>query len=389
MFALQALEKGAKCAVVDNPDLKPHDRCIVVHDTLATLQEMAGMHRARFDIPVLAITGSNGKTTTKELTARVLEKKYRLISTQGNLNNHIGVPLTVLKINDETELAVIEMGANHIGEIASLCRIAKPGYGIITNIGRAHLEGFGGYEGVIKAKSELYEYIRSEGGLVFVSRDQSLLTGLSEGMNRILYGKSEDSEVNGMILQDFPELTISWKSGNDEGTLRSHLFGSYNFENIMAAISAGLYFKVDKNLIREAVEDYRPDNMRSQLVMTRKNTLFLDAYNANPSSMEAAIRHFASVQAEKKMIILGDMLELGEDSAAEHHKILDLLMNTGFLDVILIGPEFGIAARDFNYQMFSGIDDAYKWFSLNQPEGYSILIKGSRRMKLEKLVSLL
>jgi UDP-N-acetylmuramoyl-tripeptide--D-alanyl-D-alanine ligase len=388
-FAAKAIENGAAFAIIDQQVFAAGSKFIVVDDVLTTLQQLARFHRDRLKIPVIGITGSNGKTTTKELTGCVLAKKYKTISTRGNLNNHIGVPLSVLSLNAETEIAVIEMGANHCGEIAWLCRIANPDFGIITNIGKAHLEGFGGYEGVIRAKSELYDHIRSVGGKLFVNLDDPLLIRLSQGIETITYGKSADAGIKGEISGEFPMLTVDVEINGEKITINSQLIGSYNFHNILVAAAIGSYFGVEMELIREAIEAYTPENNRSQFVRTHRNQIVMDAYNANPSSMEAAITHFAKSPAPEKVLILGDMLELGDESLAEHQRILGLASGSGAKQILLVGSQFHQVNHDQGNWSFFNADEALEFLSKNMLSGKTILVKGSRGIRLEKLLPFL
>jgi len=385
-YALQAIEKGALLAVVDDQNLQHEEGCFFVSDVLHSLQELAIYHRNKLKIPVIGITGSNGKTTTKELLGRILEKKYNTFFTQGNLNNHIGVPLSVLSIGPDTEIAIIEMGANHPGEIAELCNISKPDFGIITNIGKAHLEGFGNYEGVIKAKNELYEFLAKKDGLVFVNSENPLLMDLSAEIPRITYGSQESSVLKGVVLERDPFLAVllSLEAGNRK--IRTHLIGAYNLANILAAACVGQYFHVDDHLICEALENFRPENNRSQYFKTSYNTLILDAYNANPTSMELAIKNFAELTDSKKMMILGDMRELGEDSITEHQKILELVLSLNLKDVSLVGHDFLVADREKKFLHFHDAEQAGSFFSQKKIINHTILIKGSRGIQLEKLV---
>jgi UDP-N-acetylmuramoyl-tripeptide--D-alanyl-D-alanine ligase len=294
-FAEIALENGCKYAFIDEAVYYKDNRYIIVENALNTLQELAKHHRSKLKIPVIGITGTNGKTTTKELIKAVLEKKFNTLATEGNLNNHIGVPQTILKITGKTEIAIIEMGANHIGEIAELCKISKPDHGIITNIGKAHLEGFGSFEGIVKAKKELYDHIEQNNGLLFVNKDNQLLSEMASRIKKITYGKSASADHTGSIKNTEPFIEIVWKNTATNKTflIKSKLVGAYNFENIMAAVAIGSYFEVDVSLIKEAIEAYTPSNNRSQIIKSSNNTIIMDAYNANPSSMEAAINNFA------------------------------------------------------------------------------------------------
>lgn len=385
-FAGVALEKGARFAVVDEPGLKGEKNMIFVPDALATLQKLASIHRENNPLPMIAVTGSNGKTTTKELMQRVLSKKYKVHATPGNLNNHIGLPLTILNMSEQSEMLVVEMGANHKGEIRDLCKIADPDYGIITNIGKAHLEGFGGYDGVIAAKGELYDYIAGKKGKVFVNIGNPLLRRLSEGMDRITYNTDGTAEVSSVLINETPvlEAEVTWKEGKFK--VKTGLYGKYNHENVLAAVCAGLYFDVAPDPIREAVSSYRPDNMRSQIFETGKNRIYLDAYNANPTSMQNALEFFAGTRGSRKMLILGDMLELGKDSWKEHKAILNFIKNNDFDVTILIGPEFTRAAAGEGHHLFTDPESAAVWLDAEKPAGYDVLIKGSRGIGLEKLI---
>lgn len=388
-FAADALEQGAFCVVTDNPSVVHDSRYFLVEDTLTALQQLAARHRRQFRIPMIAVTGTNGKTTTKELIAAVLSKKFNCLATQGNLNNHIGVPLTLLKISKETEMAVIEMGANHSGEIDMLCRIARPDFGIITNIGKAHLEGFGGYEGVIQAKSELYRYIRQEGQMLFVNRDDQLLTSLSDSIPRINYSSVNRSCYQGEMISADPFVVLEIIGTTGRTRIGSNLFGVYNFENILAAACIGNFFGVNVAAIKEAVEGYQPVNNRSQVVHGKKNLLIMDAYNANPSSMAAALRSFAGSAYPDKMVILGDMLELGEESVKEHRGVILLAEELGFRDVIYIGPVFRSLLEGAKVHVFPTSHEAKEYLTASAPAGKTILIKGSRGIRLEMVEELL
>ncbi len=384
-FAREALKKGAAFAVVDELDSGTDKRFIQVESVLETLQELAQHHRSQLGIRIIGITGTNGKTTTKELVQCVLKKKYKSYATIGNLNNHIGVPLTLLSLSKNQKFAVIEMGANHIGEIAELCKIALPDYGLITNIGKAHLEGFGGFEGVIKAKSELYYYIRETGGTIFINADNDLLLKHAVGIKNVSYGKKEEVNCRGEIVNDFPFLELNCTINGEFFHVKSKLIGRYNFENIMAAVCIGNYFNVAISDIEDAIESYEPNNNRSQIIQTKNNMLILDAYNANPSSMKAAIENFAKGDFEKKVLVLGDMAELGIDSPQEHLSILEFVRSSNFKDVILVGPEFMNANQSFGYTAINDkeqLKDFIKGLNLTNA---TILIKGSRKMQLEQI----
>lgn len=382
-FAAQALASGAAVAITDSPSPGTDPRYFIVDDALAMLQQLAARHRKRFRFPVIAITGTNGKTTTKELIAAVLSKKYNCLATEGNLNNHIGVPLTLLKIRKETEMAVIEMGANHIGEIEMLCRIARPDFGIITNIGKAHLEGFGNYQGVVSAKSELYRYIREEGQMLFVNRDDELLSSLSDGFPRINYSRVNRSCYQGELVSSDPFVIIDIIGTTGKTRVPSHLFGEYNFENILAAACIGNFFGVPVASVRDAVEGYVPSNNRSQVLQGKRNLLIMDAYNANPSSMAAALRNFAKSAYSGKMVILGDMLELGEDSRKEHLEIIRLTKELAFTDAVFIGPVFSSMLQKKDIPVFGTSEAAEQYLLQRNLSGRTILIKGSRGIRLE------
>ncbi len=385
-FALQVAEQGtASLVVADRKDLPKHERILVVDDTLKTLQDLAAYHHQQMKATVLSITGTNGKTTTKELIASVLAKKYNIIHTMGNLNNHIGVPLTLLSIKPETEIAVVEMGANHPGEIDFLCRIADPDHGLITNIGKAHLEGFGSFEGVIKTKTELYRHIKAHGKAVFVNQGNPLLWEQSEGIERISYGRHCAADTPVAPAKCDPYLGVFWK----KRLIQTHLVGSYNFENVAAAIGVGHYFKVDENDIIEALEQYTPTNSRSQVIETEKNQILMDAYNANPTSMRAALINFASICGEQHLLILGDMRELGTASEEEHRNILALMKELGFKEAFLVGQNFCTYNDNPNWKTFAKVEDLCQYIESHPIEGKHILVKGSRGIQLEKVLPLL
>jgi len=386
-YAQKAIEAGAAYAVIDDENYDG-PATILVDDVLITLQNLANMHRRNFKIPVVAITGSNGKTTTKELLNAVLSQKYKVTATKGNLNNHIGVPLTLLGITDETQLAIIEMGANHQGEIAQLCAIAEPTHGLITNIGKAHLDGFGGYEGVIKAKSELYSWLRASGGVAFVNSGNQLLMELTTGIERTLYGTQEDVFARGKIKENTDMMAIDWITETGTINIETNLAGNYNFENVMAAICAGMFFEVPLSEIRTAISSYFPSNSRSQVMKTAKNSIILDAYNANPTSMQAAIENLRQVKAMHKMVILGDMLELGDESLAEHSALTKLIEESDFENVILVGPDFTEVAHSI-FTCFRTSDEARDWLKTHNISGFTILVKGSRGIKMEKVLEAL
>ena len=397
-FAEQAIEEGCALAIIDEevPEVGNKKTSYMrVPNVLKALQDLAQYHREQLKIPVIAITGSNGKTTTKELVKAVLSKQYFTYATIGNLNNHIGVPLTLLSITKQHQMAIIEMGANHIGEIASLCKISQPDFGIITNIGKAHLEGFGGVQGVINAKNELYAFIRQNKGLLFVNSDNNLLLDLSKGINKITYGTSQDSNCQGKIIDVDPFIKMKYKTatGNDHvevnDIINSHLPGKYNFENILAAICIGHRFKVDTEKIKEGIENYIPANNRSEIIQKATNTIWLDAYNANPTSMEAAIENFSELKASSKILILGDMLELGQESKKEHQHLVSLIKKEVFTHILFVGNCFSETHNNINAVVFRNVDEALPWLNLNKFINSTILLKGSRGIKLEKLVEVL
>jgi UDP-N-acetylmuramoyl-tripeptide--D-alanyl-D-alanine ligase len=385
-FAKQALNQGAKYVVIDELTTElPPNTYFLVKDVLQTLQALAAHHRRQLTIPFIGITGSNGKTTTKEIIKHILQTTYETYATKGNYNNHIGVPLTLLAIPENAEIAIIEMGANHVGEIAQLCEIAQPDYGIITNIGKAHLEGFGSYDGVIQAKSELYKYIKSKNGKIFVNADDDLLMDLSKDISRITYGTNR-ADIKGELLQDIPFIKMQWQRHGKTFTTQSSLFGKYNFYNLLAGISIASYFNVSPNLIKEAVETFKSQNNRSEIRNTSKdNTLILDAYNANPSSMQQSIAAFAQFSSSNKICILGDMFELGEYAENAHLEILEQVKNAGCQQVFLSGNEFYKHKDKFpSFLFFKTTDDLLKHLKEQTISGKTILIKGSRSMQLEK-----
>ena len=374
-FAEQAINEGAAYAIIDNLNFKKSEAYILVDDVLKTLQQLANYHRKQFTIPFIGITGSNGKTTSKELINAVLSEKYKTNATQGNLNNHIGVPLTILSIPKNCEIAIIEMGANHIGEIEQLCEISEPTLGIITNIGTAHIEGFGSREGVIKAKSELYHFIKENNGKLFLNEDDNLLIKLAETIPSIKYSRLEINNISSN-----PLLSFEWKNLKIE----TQLYGEYNIPNILAAIKIGEYFNVEITAIKAALEHYVSTNNRSQIVKLPNHTLYLDAYNANPTSMNAAIDSFSKLVDTKKLLILGDMLELGHVSQEEHQKVADKI-NQLKLNALLVGNEFQQIKNNYELKSVKNTDEAIAWLENNLNTFNSILIKGSRGIRLEKI----
>ena len=407
-FAKNTLQSGCAYAVIDNASYLTDKRMILVDDVLSTLQQLACLHRKSFGVPVIGITGTNGKTTTKELTAAVLSKKYNVLFTQGNLNNHIGVPLTLLRLTSEHEIAIIEMGANHHGEIRSLANIAQPDYGLITNVGYAHLEGFGSIEGVISTKGELYDFLRKSGGKVFINNDDSHLTRIAEGIEQITYGMASGTNnlVSGRVINCNPFLSFEWQQRHNHlwHTVDTNLVGDYNIYNALAAISIGINFNITPELINNAIADYAPENNRSQLKKTAYNTIILDSYNANPSSMRAALNNFTSsgVIPETathssnpdsspaplpKAIILGDMLELGNKSAELHDDIVKLIEKSGIRKVLLCGEQFSATGKSFS--CFPSVVNLIEFLKKEPLQGYNILIKGSHGMHLERIIDFL
>lgn len=389
-FAAEALEKGASYAVVDDPMFES-EKTILVDDCLAELQALASYYRKTLEIPVLAITGSNGKTTTKELLAAIMARKLKVHRTTGNLNNHIGVPLTILSAPPDTEIMIIEMGASHIGEIETLCIIARPDHGIITNIGTAHIEGFGSFEGVVKAKTELYEYLGRVNGIALYN-DQNPL--LKEKIFKLINRAVPFSAPTGVELKvdQMPSdinLKVSVKYQLQSYNINTNLFGDYNLENIKAAIAAGLFFGVEMKDIADAVEDYQPANNRSQIKVTRHNTLICDSYNANPVSMRLALKSFAGIQAEPKAVIIGDMLELGESSEEEHRNILNLVESLRFQKTFLVGAWLQKVSSKSGFRSFPDVSKLMDFLKNDPLTGSTVLIKGSRGIGLEKIYNLL
>jgi UDP-N-acetylmuramoyl-tripeptide--D-alanyl-D-alanine ligase len=389
-FAQTALDKGAAYAIVDRAEMVVSDQYLLVDSVLTALQQLASYHRHQFTIPVIGITGSNGKTTTKELVSRVLSTSYKIHYTKGNLNNHLGVPLTLLSMPDDTDIAVIEMGANHQGEIDALCQIASPTHGIITNIGKAHLEGFGGIEGVKKGKSELYRYLHQNDGVVFINLDAEFLSELCQSINHLIYygqvEKKGSQHITMMDTQPFVSVNYLGREGTRVG-VHSRLTGAYNFANIATAIAVGTHFGVPDALIKSAIESYEPDNMRSQIIHSGTNLFILDAYNANPSSTREAVINFSRLPGKKKIVILGDMLELGDYSYSEHLGILQLCLSLHFNQIVLVGPKFSeVAGETTSVLLFENVHQLKTWFEEQSFKDCSFLIKGSRGITLEKLL---
>ncbi len=385
-YAADALSIGSAYAVIDNPYYYTGERTILVDNVLTTLQKLARHHRKVIGIPALAITGTNGKTTTKELLAAVLSSKFNLLYTQGNLNNHIGVPLTLLRLDHEHEMAVIEMGANKPGDIKELVDIALPNYGIITNIGQAHLEGFGSLDGVARTKGELYDYLRRTKGVVFIRKEDRCLQEIAKGIEQISYGTSSEAFASGLVRANTPFMTFEWKQQGKQNVVETQLIGSYNLNNALAAVAVGRYFKIPSQRISRAIAEYVPSNNRSQRVKTSANELIVDAYNANPDSMKAAIENFAAIQVPSKVVILGDMFELGKDSMNLHKEIVELLERLNFDKVYLCGEQF--SKVNGNFTAFITVEQLKKELIAHPVKGKHILIKGSRGMAMENLISL-
>ena len=410
-YAISALEKGAAYAVIDEKEYakESNDRLILVEDVLTTLQQLAKYHRVHLGTPIIGITGTNGKTTTKELISAVLKKKYNVLYTQGNFNNHIGVPKTLLQLTKEHDIAVIEMGANHPGEIKTLVEIVLPDFGIITNVGKAHLLGFGSFEGVIRTKGELYDFLRTIQGTVFINNDNPHLLGISDGLKLVKYGQKDakDLLVKGELVECNPFLKFEWQTSStltpqlstvncqlstvncQLSTVQTRLIGSYNLDNALAAACIGTFFNVPATDISAALEEYTPSNNRSQLTITQDNKLVVDAYNANPTSMRAALDNFRLIKAEHKMCILGQMGELGDVGEEGHQKLIDVLCDCGFEKVWLVGENFAKTAHPAHYRLFANVEEVKAAIATEKPQGYLILIKGSNSNKLVQTVELL
>ena len=403
-FAAQALEKGCVYAIVDEAPYANDKRIILVEDCLQTYKDLARKHRRQFNIPVIAITGTNGKTTTKELVRAVLSEKYNVLATEGNFNNDVGVPKTLFRLNPEHEIAIIEMGASHPGDIKTLAETAEPTCGLITNVGRAHLQGFGSFEGVIKTKCELYDFLRTrKDGLIFLDADNEYLVNQIEDEDSLWitpYSTDPDKQyqcISGEVIEASPLLKFRWRKPlmeiEEQGAsakwhkVQTQLIGAYNIDNLLAAIAVGINFGVDRKQICHALENYRPTNSRSQLTVTEHNRLIVDAYNANPSSMEAALDNFRQVEAPHKMAILGDMRELGDASLDEHQRMVEVIGCSGIDSVWLVGDEFAKTTCD--YRKFHDVEEVKKAIQAECPDGYTILIKGSNSTKLYQLPELL
>jgi UDP-N-acetylmuramoyl-tripeptide--D-alanyl-D-alanine ligase len=369
--------------VIDENVNSSDERLFKVDNVLKTLQALAKHHRQQFNIPFIAITGSNGKTTTKELVSAVLATHYKTYTTQGNFNNHIGVPLTLLSIKQDAEMAVIEMGANHQKEIDSYCQFTLPNYGIITNCGKAHLEGFGGEKGVRKGKGELYKFLKENNGKAFVYWDFKYLQTMSKGIESIVKYGTKEGTVIGNAKESNPFLSVEINDENIK-TIQTNLVGDYNLSNVLTAVTIGKYFNVPYNKIKAAIENYRPSNSRSQLIDVDRNRIILDAYNANPSSVKVAIENFAKLQSNNKILMLGGMMELGKESVEEHHAIVDLINQFNWKKVVLVGGDFDKISHHHLY--FNNSAEAAEWFTQQDFEDCNILIKGSRSMKMEKVI---
>jgi len=397
-FAVKAVENGCSLAIVDEPVEHPSGKIIRVANALETLQQLGLYHRQQFRIPVIGLTGSNGKTTTKELTNCVLSEKYQTLATAGNLNNHIGVPLTLLGLQPKHQITIIEMGANHLGEIALLSRLSQPGYGLITNIGKAHLEGFGSVANILKGKTELYDHVGLSNGILFVNGDNPKLIDPSAKIPHVLYGTRKGFHVVARLIQERPYLKIGFTVEKEFGQAQkeaeticdSQLVGLYNFENIVSAITIGLYFGVTPTAAARAIASYRPQNSRSQVVDNGRNTILLDAYNANPTSMAAALGNFSGFGQKPRAALLGDMLELGDSSLEEHQIIADYAKKLDFEVTLLVGREFSkIKIPDNRFQIFAEVEQARQWLIHNPLKGYHILLKGSRGIQMEKTLDAL
>ena len=386
-YAGKALASGCVYAVIDNPDYYIGERTILVDNVLKTLQQLAHHHRKVLGLPIIGITGTNGKTTTKELLAAVLSTKFNLLYTEGNFNNHIGVPLTLLRLTHDHEMAVIEMGASHPGDIKELVDIVHPNYGIITNVGRAHLEGFGSFEGVIRTKGELYDYIRRSKGKIFIKKENEYLQSIAKGIEQITYGNGDDAFASGQVVSCDPFLVFNWKQQGKLHTVETHMIGSYNLDNVLAAVAVGRFFKIPAERISRAIAAYEPTNNRSQFKKTDNNELIIDAYNANPSSMKVALDNFITMPVQPKAIILGDMRELGPTSDELHAEVVEQIKKGQFDKVFLCGEHFSKVGKEFS--PFATTEAMVEELRKQPLKGYHILIKGSHSMGLEKLADIL
>lgn len=386
-YAGKALASGCVYAIIDNPDYYIGERTILVDNALKTLQQLAHHHRKVLGLPIIGITGTNGKTTTKELLAAVLSTKFNLLYTEGNFNNHIGVPLTLLRLTHDHEMAVIEMGASHPGDIKELVDIVHPNYGIITNVGRAHLEGFGSFEGVIRTKGELYDYIRRSKGKIFIKKENEYLQSIAKGIEQITYGNGDDAFASGQVVSCDPFLVFNWKQQGKLHTVETHMIGSYNLDNVLAAVAVGRFFKIPAERISRAITAYEPTNNRSQFKKTDNNELIIDAYNANPSSMKVALDNFITMPVQPKAIILGDMRELGPTSDELHAEVVEQIKKGQFDKVFLCGEHFSKVGKEFS--PFATTEAMVEELRKQPLKGYHILIKGSHSMGLEKLADIL
>ena len=386
-YAGKALASGCVYAVIDNPDYYIGERTILVDNVLKTLQQLAHHHRKVLGLPIIGITGTNGKTTTKELLAAVLSTKFNLLYTEVNFNNHIGVPLTLLRLTHDHEMAVIEMGASHPGDIKELVDIVHPNYGIITNVGRAHLEGFGSFEGVIRTKGELYDYIRRSKGKIFIKKENEYLQSIAKGIEQITYGNGDDAFASGQVVSCDPFLVFNWKQQGKLHTVETHMIGSYNLDNVLAAVAVGRFFKIPAERISRAIAAYEPTNNRSQFKKTDNNELIIDAYNANPSSMKVALDNFITMPVQPKAIILGDMRELGPTSDELHAEVVEQIKKGQFDKVFLCGEHFSKVGKEFS--PFATTEAMVEELRKQPLKGYHILIKGSHSMGLEKLADIL
>ena len=386
-YAGKALASGCVYAVIDNPDYYIGERTILVDNVLKTLQQLAHHHRKVLGLPIIGITGTNGKTTTKELLAAVLSTKFNLLYTEGNFNNHIGVPLTLLRLTHDHEMAVIEMGASHPGDIKELVDIVHPNYGIITNVGRAHLEGFGSFEGVIRTKGELYDYMRRSKGKIVIKKENEYLQSIAKGIEQITYGNGDDAFASGQVVSCDPFLVFNWKQQGKLHTVETHIIGSYNLDNVLAAVAVGRFFKIPAERISRAIAAYEPTNNRSQFKKTDNNELIIDAYNANPSSMKVALDNFITMPVQPKAIILGDMRELGPTSDELHAEVVAQIKKGQFDKVFLCGEHFSKVGKEFS--PFATTEAMVEELRKQPLKGYHILIKGSHSMGLEKLADIL
>ena len=385
-FAQAALDAGAAYAIIDEKEFEIAGKTILVDDVLATLQDLAHHHRNQFSIPFIAITGSNGKTTTKELIHAVLSEKYKVYTTEGNLNNHIGIPLTLLKINKDAEIAVVEMGANHLHEIEGYCKIAEPTHGLITNCGKAHLEGFGSIEGVKKGKGELFDYLRTRNNsIAFIMNDYDYLQLMSAGISKIISYGTKDADITGNANSHGTLLNVIVSVNHTNSLIETQLVGDYNLPNVLAAVAVGTEFGVDIKQIQSAIKNYKPSNSRSQLVESGTNKIILDAYNANPSSMKLAIENFEQIVADNKILMLGAMAEMGAESASEHQTLINLIKKYNWQQVVLVGKPFLPFKDTFTY--FDSATEAAEWIKTQNIQDAYLLIKGSRSSQMEKILT--